>query len=73
MSACASVEDRPRGTPARDVPEESLMLTGDENIVEVEFAVFWTVKPDKGAANTCSTSQNPEGTVKAIAEAPCAR
>jgi len=25
------------------VPEESLMLTGDENIVDVDFSVFWLV------------------------------
>ena len=24
----------------RDVPEESLMLTGDENIVDIDFSVF---------------------------------
>ena len=38
------VEDIRRGTQMRDVPEESLMLTGDENIVDVDFAVFWVVK-----------------------------
>src|SRR5687768_4252289 len=27
----------------RDVPEESLMLTGDENIVDVDFVVFWRI------------------------------
>ena len=30
-----------RGGAARDVPEESLMLTGDENIVDVDFSVLW--------------------------------
>jgi membrane protease subunit HflK len=64
------VEDTRRGgTEPRDVPEESLMLTGDENIVEVAFAVFWTIKPDKGASQYLFNIQNPEGTVKAIAEA----
>ena len=43
------VEDLRRGTTVRDVPEESLMLTGDENIVDVDFAVFWVVKPQGGA------------------------
>src|SRR5262249_13829235 len=38
------VEDLRRGTTMRDVPEESLMLTGDENIVDVDFSVFWVVK-----------------------------
>ena len=35
------------GTTVRDVPEESLMLTGDENIVDVDFSVLWKVKPDR--------------------------
>ena len=38
------VEDLRRGTTIRDVPEESLMLTGDENIVDVDVSVFWLVK-----------------------------
>ena len=62
------VEDLRRGTQMRDVPEESLMLTGDENIVDVDFAVFWVVKPQAAPAPIASTSQNPEGTVKAVAE-----
>jgi modulator of FtsH protease HflK len=61
------VEDIRRGTQMRDVPEESLMLTGDENIVDVDFAVFWLVKPD-GAGFYRFNIQNPEGTVKAVAE-----
>ncbi len=61
------VEDVRRGTQMRDVPEESLMLTGDENIVDVDFAVFWVVKP-KGAGEYRFNIQNPEGTVKAVAE-----
>jgi membrane protease subunit HflK len=51
----------------RDVPEESLMLTGDENIVDVDFAVFWKVRPS-GVGNYLFNIQNPEGTVKAVAE-----
>ncbi len=35
------VEDIRRSTTIREAPEESLMLTGDENIVDVEFSVFW--------------------------------
>jgi modulator of FtsH protease HflK len=34
-----SVEDLRRGTTTREVPEESLMLTGDENIVNVDFSL----------------------------------
>jgi membrane protease subunit HflK len=60
------VEDR-RGTAMRDVPEESLMLTGDENIVDVDFSVFWLIKPE-GVSDYLFNIQNPEGTVKAVAE-----
>src|ERR1700720_3711274 len=61
------VEDLRRGTTMRDVPEESLMLTGDENIVDVDFSVFWLVKP-AGVSDYLFNIQNPEGTVKAVAE-----
>jgi membrane protease subunit HflK len=56
-----------RTRTARDVPEESLMLTGDENIVDVDFTVLWRIKP-KGAANYLFNIQNADGTVKAVAE-----
>ncbi|GGF57932.1 protease modulator HflK [Azorhizobium oxalatiphilum] len=49
----------------RDVPEESLMLTGDENIVDVDFAVFWVIN---NAEHYLFNVQNPEGTIKAVAE-----
>jgi membrane protease subunit HflK len=63
------VEDSRRGgSTMRDLPEESLMLTGDENIVDVDFSVFWLIKPDKGASEYLFNIQNPEGTVKAVAE-----
>ena len=56
-----------RGRTMRDVPEESLMLTGDENIVDVDFTVLWRIKPD-GVGDFLFNIQNPEGTVKAVAE-----
>jgi modulator of FtsH protease HflK len=63
------VEDSRRGTQTRDVPEESLMLTGDENIVDVDFTVFWVVAPGtNGAFDYRFSMQNPENTVKAVAE-----
>jgi membrane protease subunit HflK len=55
------------GTTVRGVPEESLMLTGDENIVDVEFSILWKVKPT-GVGEFLFNIQNPEGTVKAVAE-----
>ena len=51
----------------RDVPEESLMLTGDENIVDIDFDVQWRVNPAK-AEDFVFNLQNPEGTIKAVAE-----
>jgi modulator of FtsH protease HflK len=62
-----SVDDLRRGSASRDVPEESLMLTGDENIVDVDLSVFWLIKPD-GAGDYLFNIQQPEGTVKAVAE-----
>ena len=50
---------------ARDVPEESLMLTGDENIVDVDFKAFWRIN---NAADYLFNIQNPEATVKAVSE-----
>ena len=32
------------GGGVADVPQESLMLTGDENIVNIDFSVFWVIK-----------------------------
>lgn len=66
------VEDSRRGTTIRDVPEESLMLTGDENIVDVDFSVFYVVKPitkdRNGVSDYLFKIQNPDSTVKAVAE-----
>ena len=56
-----------RGAGEREVPEESLMLTGDENIVDVNFSVFWKVKPT-GVGDYLFNIQHPAGTVKAVAE-----
>jgi membrane protease subunit HflK len=61
------VEDLRRGTSLRELPEESLMLTGDENIVDVDFSVLWKVKPN-GVGDYLFNIQNPESTVKAVAE-----
>jgi membrane protease subunit HflK len=55
------------GTTMRDIPEESLMLTGDENIVDVDFSVLWKIKPN-GVSDYLFNIQNASGTVKAVAE-----
>ncbi len=49
----------------RDIPEESLMLTGDENIVDVDFSVFWVIN---SAPDFLFNIQNPIGTVRVVAE-----
>ncbi len=54
-----------RTSAKRDVPAESLMLTGDENIVDIDFAVFWRIKD---AGDYLFRIRNPDQTVKAIAE-----
>nr|WP_321460071.1 FtsH protease activity modulator HflK [uncultured Cohaesibacter sp.] len=49
----------------RDVPEESLMLTGDENIIDVDFKVQWNIKdPQAYLFNVDS----PEIAVKQVVE-----
>jgi membrane protease subunit HflK len=56
------------GEPARRVLEvlpESLILTGDENIVDIHFVVFWRIKD---AQKYLFNIQNPEITVKDVAE-----
>jgi membrane protease subunit HflK len=60
-------DDMRRGNAIRDVPEESLMLTGDENIVDVDFSVLWKVKPS-AVGDYLFNVQAPESTVKAVAE-----
>lgn len=60
-------EETRRGSSLREVPEESLMLTGDENIVDVDFSVLWRVKPN-GVSDYLFNMEDPNGTVKAVAE-----
>ena len=54
-----------RTTQIRDVPEESLMLTGDENIVDIDFSVFWIIND---AGKFLFNVQAPELTIKSAAE-----
>ncbi|MFL2540760.1 MAG: FtsH protease activity modulator HflK [Candidatus Latescibacterota bacterium] len=49
----------------QNVIRESLMLTGDENIIDVQFVVFWLIKD---AAQYLFNVRNPEVTVKGVAE-----
>jgi len=60
-----SASDTGRATSASDVPEESLMLTGDENIVDIDYSVFWIIKD---AGKFLFNIQDPEDSIKSVAE-----
>ena len=49
----------------RQVPAEALMLTGDENIIDINFSVFWKIKD---AEQYLFDIRNPAETVRAAAE-----
>ncbi len=53
------------GTRETPVPEESLMLTGDENIVDLNFSVQWRVSD---AAKYLFNVRDRDEVVKAVAE-----
>ena len=51
--------------PAADLREESLMLTGDENIVDINASVFWRIRD---ASAYAFNTRNQPYTVKSAAE-----
>ena len=63
LSANDSNTQRP--TASRDVLPESMMLTGDENIIDIDFAVFWRIRD---AGEYLFNTRNPDVTVKSAAE-----
>ncbi|MGH7063404.1 MAG: FtsH protease activity modulator HflK, partial [Stellaceae bacterium] len=54
-----------RQPATRQVPSEALMLTGDENIVDINFTVFWVIKDAK---SYLFNIRDPELTVKSASE-----
>lgn len=60
-----SAGDAGRSDVVRQIPEESLMLTGDENIVDINFTVLWVISD---AGKYLFNVRDPEATVKAAAE-----
>ena len=58
---------RGSGQASTPVPEESLMLTGDENIADVKFRVIWQIDPEH-PENYAFNLVNQRETVKAVAE-----
>ena len=61
------VDPRSGNQGSMDVPEESLMLTGDENIADVKFVVIWQIDPLK-PENFAFNVRRPRETIKAVAE-----
>ncbi|MGE3246953.1 MAG: FtsH protease activity modulator HflK [Beijerinckiaceae bacterium] len=60
-------DSRRGGGPQINVPEESLMLTGDENIADVKFRVIWQIDPAK-PEDYAFNVRGPAATVKAVSE-----
>lgn len=60
-----SVDTRRGGQ--RELRKESLMLTGDENIVDVEFSVLWLIDASR-PQDFVFNLKSPESTVKAVSE-----
>jgi membrane protease subunit HflK len=54
------------GTSTRDISAESLMLTGDENIIDIQFVVLWKIGD---AGEYLFNVRDPDETVKSVSEA----
>ena len=59
----ADAEDT--NTAGEDIPAEADMLTGDENIIDINFTVFWVVKD---AGDYLFNVEDPDQSIKAVAE-----
>ena len=64
-SASGSESFNSQRSVQRNVPEESLMLTGDENIIDINFTVQWNIKDIK---DFVFNVKGPKETVKSAAE-----
>jgi membrane protease subunit HflK len=61
-----AAEDESAGAPGRrEVPAESLMLTGDENIIDIALQLQWRID---NAFDYLFNTRSPDVTVKAVAE-----
>ena len=57
------------GSDGRDVLAESLMLTGDENIIDIDVAVFWRIRVGTNSASKfLFNARDPEALVRGVAE-----
>jgi membrane protease subunit HflK len=50
-----------------DILAESLMLTGDENIIDIDVAVFWRIRANE-ASKFLFNARNPQDLVRGVAE-----
>ena len=58
---------RPGFQNSQEVPAESLMLTGDDNIADVKFRVIWQIDPANPEYYAFNL-RHPDETVKAVSE-----
>jgi len=54
-----------RGSAIRDLPTESLMLTGDQNIIDIDYVVQWRIS---NAADYKFNIRDPDSTIKLASE-----
>jgi membrane protease subunit HflK len=64
-SAAGGTIEAGQDASGRDVLAESLMLTGDENIIDIDFTVFWRISD---ASAFLFNTANPEALVRVVAE-----
>jgi membrane protease subunit HflK len=55
-------------TEPDDISDESYMLTGDENIVNMHFAVYWRIKDANAFLFNVDLGGKADDTIKAVAE-----
>jgi membrane protease subunit HflK len=65
MTSRGLVADNTSSGTTQPIPAESLMLTGDENIIDIDFAVFWRIRD---AGDYLFNTRHPDATVKQVAE-----
>jgi modulator of FtsH protease HflK len=61
----SSAEESDDSTGRQEVPAESLMLTGDENIIDIDLTLLWRID---NAVDYLFNTRDPDVTVKAVAE-----
>jgi membrane protease subunit HflK len=64
-SGVSNTMESSRDRSGRDVLAESLMLTGDENIIDIDVAVFWRIRD---AEAYLFNTRGPDDLVRAVAE-----